>query len=84
MIIDKADIKHLLTKQDLKDFHIDFLDSFNFCHDEILNKLEEISTILKRMDQERIFTFEYVKRLETDTDKNSREIEHIKDVLRIN
>lgn len=37
--------------------------------DEILTRLDGIMVIVQRIDQERIFTFEYVKRLQKDIDK---------------
>jgi hypothetical protein len=82
-MIDKEDLKYLATKQDLEDLREELSCKIDTKHNEVLNRLDEIATVVKRMDQERIFTFEYVKRLETDTDKNSREIERIKDVLKI-
>lgn len=86
-MIDKEGLKYLATKQDLEDLREDlrreFSDKMDSTHNETLNILDEIVTVVKRMDQERIFTFDYVKRLETDVDKNSREIERMKDVLKI-
>ncbi len=38
-------------------------------HTETLDKLDGIITIVQRLDQERLFTFEYVKRLQKDVDK---------------
>lgn len=86
-MIDKEDLKYLATKQDIEDLREDlrkeFNNKLNSTHNETLNILDEIVTTVRRMDQKRIFTFEYIKRLETDTNKNSREIERIKDVMKI-
>lgn len=82
-MIDKEDLKYLATKQDLEDLRMDLREEFNGKHNEILDRLDEIVTVVKRIDQERVFTFKYVKRLETDVDKNSREIERMKDVLKM-
>jgi hypothetical protein len=85
-MIDKEDLKYLATKQGLEDLREDlrreFHDKIDTTHNETLNILDEIVTVVKRIDQERVFTFDYVKR-EADVDKNSRQIERIKDVLKI-
>lgn len=36
---------------------------------EILSGQDQILTIVQRLDQERVFTFEYVKRLQKDIDR---------------
>jgi hypothetical protein len=82
-MIDKEDLKYLATKQDLEDLRGELGSEIRDLRNEVFNRLDEVLTVVKRMDQERIFTFEYVKRLETDVDKNSRQIERIKDVLKI-
>jgi hypothetical protein len=82
-MIDKEDLKYLATKQDLEDLRTDLRQEFIGMHNEVLNRLDEIVTVVKRIDQERVFTFEYVKSLELDVDKNRYEIARIKDVLKI-
>ena len=49
----------------------------------ITDTLEEIVTIVKRLDQERIFTAEWVKRIEREVEQHSREITKMKQVLKI-
>ena len=77
--MDENILKYIATKQDLDDMRGEFSHSF----DVVLTHLDEISLVVKRMDQERVFTFEYVKRLAADVDKNHRDIDRIKDILRI-
>lgn len=77
--MDENILKYIATKQDLDDMRGEFGNSF----DAVLTRLDEISLVVNRMDQERVFTFEYVKRLAADVDKNHRDIDRIKDILRI-
>jgi ribosomal protein L17 len=51
--------------------------------DEVITRQDEMITILKRLDQERIFTHEWVKRLEDDVKKNTKDILKLKQVLKI-
>ena len=53
-------------------------DEFNEFREEMVSGQEKMITILTRLDQERIFTTEWIKRIETDVDKNKKEIEGIK------
>lgn len=78
--MDQNILKYIATKQDLGDMRGEFRHSF----DAVLTRLDEISVVVNRMDQERVFTFEYVKRLAADVNKNHRDIDRIKDILRIN
>ena len=50
---------------------------------EVMNTLEEVATIVKRLDQERIFTTEWIKRIEEKVEQDSLEIVKIKQVLKI-
>lgn len=45
--------------------------------------LEDIATIIKRLDQERIFTAQWVKRIEEQVETSVLEIAKIKQVLKI-
>lgn len=51
--------------------------------DESLTVKDEMMVILKRLDQERILTIEWAKRLEDNAGKQQKEIDHIKHVLKI-
>lgn len=50
---------------------------------DFLTSKDEMMVILKRLDQERIFTIEWVKRIESKVEKQQQEIQHIKQVLKI-
>ena len=62
----------IATKRDVDDFK-----------DKIITGQDEMITILKRLDQERIFTHEWVKQLENDVKKNTKDILKLKQVLKI-
>jgi len=64
--MDENILKYIATKQDLEDTRGEFRHSF----DAVLTRLDEISLVVKRMDQERVFTFEYVKRLEGEVEQS--------------
>ena len=68
----KADLEELVTKEEFDGFK-----------NENFSRLDEIMVVLRRVDQERVFTFEHIKRLESDIDKNRHEIDRIKAVLKI-
>lgn len=42
--------------------------------DELFSKLDSMVTILQRLDQERVFTTEWIRRIETDVEKIKREL----------
>ncbi len=50
---------------------------------DIRNILEGMSTILQRLDQERIFTVEWVKRIETEVNRHTQELVLVKQRLNI-
>lgn len=50
---------------------------------ESLKNQEEMITILKRLDQERIFATEWVKRIEDEAEENKQEINKAKQALNI-
>lgn len=68
----KADLEELVTKEEFGGFR-----------NENFSRLDEMMVVLRRVDQERVFTFEYVRRLESDIDRNRQEIDRIKSVLKI-
>ncbi|MCL6472607.1 MAG: hypothetical protein K6T91_07305 [Firmicutes bacterium] len=84
--MDEGILKHIATKHDLEDLRIEFRQS----QDAVLSRLDEIITTVRRIDQERVFTFEYIKRLETrlgeteaEVEQNRKDINRIKDILKI-
>lgn len=79
--MDEEILSQLATKEDLKKFVTK--DEFKSFKNENLNRLDEILTILKRLDQERIFTTEWVKRIESEVETHRQEIAKIKEFLKI-
>lgn len=59
---------NMATKEDIRD---------------IKDTLEGIVTIVQRLDQERIFTTEWVRRIETEVDRHRVEIDKVKQRLQI-
>ena len=51
--------------------------------DELFGKFDQVLTILDRLDQERIFTVEWIKRLETQVKENTSDIQHLKQHLKV-
>lgn len=45
--------------------------------------LESMVTIVKRLDQERIFTAEWIRRIETQVETNKTEVIKIKQLLKV-
>jgi len=68
-----------------KDLGEDFVTKKEFKNatNEIFNILDKQTVILNRLDQERIFTFNFVKRLEKDIDRNTKDIKILKAKLNI-
>ncbi|MBE0447569.1 MAG: hypothetical protein IBX64_05655 [Actinobacteria bacterium] len=79
--MDEEILKYVATKSDLE--NLVSRDEFRQSQDKILSRVDEIVAIVRRLDQERVFTFEYVKRLEAEVEKNRKDIDHIKDILKI-
>ncbi|MDI6816184.1 MAG: hypothetical protein QME41_03190 [Actinomycetota bacterium] len=82
-------LKYIATKHDLEELGIVLRDEFRQSQSEVLSRLDKIVTMVMRHDQERLFTFEYVKRvegevekIETKVEKSRKDIEHIKDILK--
>ena len=53
-------------------------DEFNEFREEMLSGQDKMMTILQRLDQERVFTVQWIERIETDVDRNKNEIKGIK------
>ena len=51
--------------------------------DEIMTTLDKQTVILQRLDQERIFTLEFIRRVEKQVERNSKAIKLIKTKLKI-
>lgn len=51
--------------------------------DDFNNKSDKMMVILKRLDQERVFTTEWVRRVESDVERNKQEIKQLKQHLGI-
>ncbi len=51
--------------------------------EEYLQGQDEMMTILRRLDQERIFTAEWVKRIEKEVEQHGIEIAKMKQILKI-
>jgi len=82
-------LKYIATKHDLEELGIVLRDEFRQSHSEVLSRLDKIITMVMRFDQERLFTFEYVKRvegevekIETKVEQSRKDIEHIKGILK--
>jgi uncharacterized protein YjgD (DUF1641 family) len=67
VVKNSEEIKKMVTKQEFSEFR-----------QEILTGQEKMMTILTRLDQERVFTIEWIKRIEKAVEKNKNEIERIK------
>lgn len=50
---------------------------------ETLAGQEQMITILKRLDQERIFTAEWIRRIEAEVENNKAEVVKIKQLLKV-
>ena len=49
----------------------------------VLDTLDDIATIAKRIDQERIFTTEWVRRIQDEVEQHQTEITKLKEALNI-
>ena len=68
-----------------KDLREDFTtkDEFKKVTNEIFDILDKQTVILKRLDQERIFTLEFIKRVEKQVEQNTKDIKLLKARLKI-
>ncbi len=57
---------------------------FHKFKDQVLSTQDEMLTILRRLDEERIFTTAWVKRIEKEVEEHTKEIARIKTELKIN
>lgn len=71
------------SKQDLLDLKERIDSKMNQKIDRVLTALGKQTTILKRLDEERVFTFEHVKRLEKRVEEAEVDIKNIKVQLAI-
>ena len=51
--------------------------------DEFLIHADQVMVILKRLDQERVFTNETIKRLQKQIDLQQKDINHLKRILKV-
>jgi hypothetical protein len=58
-------------------------DEFTAFKDQVLTSLDQMMVILQRLDQERVFTNERIKRIEADLAEQQAELRQIKQVLKI-
>ena len=65
-------LKELVTKREFREFR-----------NEVLAGQDKILTIVQRLDQERVFTNEKIKRLEESVKIQQVEINKIKEVLKV-
>lgn len=52
-------------------------------HEEVMGVLDNVMVIISRLDQERIFTFEIVKRIQKDIERQDKELQKVKKILKI-
>lgn len=64
-------IREMITREEFSEFK-----------EENFARLDKMARILERLDQERLFTFEAVKRIETEVDKQREEIDTIQERLK--
>lgn len=65
-------LSQMLTKNEFREFK-----------DDVLSILDNMSGTLERLDQERIFTNEWIKRTEKQIEQNTQDILQIKKVLKL-
>lgn len=58
-------------------------DEFNQFKNQTLSIQDEMLTILRRLDEERIFTTAWVQRIEKEVEEHTKEIARIKSELKI-
>ncbi|MDP3986580.1 MAG: hypothetical protein Q8P77_04105 [Candidatus Veblenbacteria bacterium] len=51
--------------------------------DEYLAGYDQMMSILRRLDQERIFTVEWVRRIEEEVERHTKELAEVKQQLKI-
>lgn len=48
-------------------------------HREVINTLDKMMAILQKIEREQVFTYEWMKRIETDVEKNKKDIKILKE-----
>lgn len=51
--------------------------------DQMLTGMDKMMVVLERLDQERIFTTETIHRVQREVERQQKEIDHIRKVLKI-
>ena len=51
--------------------------------DEMNTRFDQILVIVQRLDQERLFTFEIVKRMQNDLEAQQKDMKRVKQILKI-
>jgi glutathionylspermidine synthase len=73
-------IKKLLEHDDQ---FISIQEQTNERFNEVTATLDNILVIVQRLDQERVFTFAMVKRMQDDIEQNQKDLKKIKQILKI-
>lgn len=79
--MDESKIINKLLEHD--NHFVDIKHEISDLRTENLQAQDEMITILHRPDRRRIFTTEWVKRIEGDVEKQRQEIDQIKKILKI-
>jgi chromosome segregation ATPase len=58
-------------------------DDLHNYNDGLMTAMDEQTVIMQRLDQERVFTFEIVKRLQNDVENHAKDLKRIKQLLKI-
>ena len=58
-------------------------DDIQQMHRDNLDKQDEMITILKRLDEERVFTVEWIRRIENEVAEHTQAISEIKQRLKV-
>ncbi len=71
-------LEYFASKQDLLDLKVELEDKMTKHRDEILTVLDQQTAILRRMDDERVFTFAHIQKLEKRLEEDEADIRTIK------
>lgn len=78
---DQQMIEYFASKQDLyafKDEMMNFKDNMEAFKDEVITVLDQQTAILRRLDEERVFTHERINRLEEKVETHDKDISELK------
>ncbi|MEK7189833.1 MAG: hypothetical protein AAB666_02525 [Patescibacteria group bacterium] len=75
---EKQMLEYFASKQDLLDLKVELEDKMTKHRDEILTVLDQQTAILRRMDDERVFTFAHIQKLEKRLEEDEADIRTIK------